>query len=46
VALASDWPHYDGTPDLVEGYRHATAGLGDADVAMMATGTLSRWFPR
>jgi predicted TIM-barrel fold metal-dependent hydrolase len=45
VALASDWPHYDGTPDLVEGYRKATAHLAAADIRMMATGTLDRWFP-
>ena len=45
VALASDWPHYDGTPDLVEGYVRTTTGLPDADVRMIATGTLERWFP-
>jgi hypothetical protein len=45
VALASDWPHYDGTPDLVEGYRKATKHLAPADIRMMATGTLDRWFP-
>ena len=45
VALASDWPHYDGTPELIEGYRRVTASLDPADVTMMATGTLSRWFP-
>ena len=28
VALASDWPHYDGTPDLLAGFRKASAGLG------------------
>ena len=24
VALASDWPHYDGTPDLLAGYQKAS----------------------
>src|SRR5213079_2053693 len=46
VALASDWPHYDGTEDLVGGFRRASAGLDDAAVRMIATGTLERWFPR
>jgi len=45
VALASDWPHYDGTPDLLAGFRKASAGLGEDDVRMVATGTLERWFP-
>ena len=45
VALASDWPHYDGTPDLVRGFARASAGLAPADVQMLATGTLERWFP-
>ena len=45
VALASDWPHYDGTPDLVAGFRKASAGLDEADLRMVATGTLERWFP-
>jgi uncharacterized protein len=45
VALASDWPHYDGTPDLVEGFRKAAEGLDPDDLAMVATGTLARWFP-
>jgi predicted TIM-barrel fold metal-dependent hydrolase len=45
VALASDWPHYDGTPDLVAGYRRAAGGLPAADVEMVATGTVARWFP-
>jgi predicted TIM-barrel fold metal-dependent hydrolase len=45
VALASDWPHYDGTPDLLQGFRKATKGLKDEDVRMLATGTLERWFP-
>jgi hypothetical protein len=45
VALASDWPHYDGTEDLVGGYRRASADLRDEDVRMIATGTLARWFP-
>jgi acyl-CoA synthetase (AMP-forming)/AMP-acid ligase II len=26
IALASDWPHYDGTPELLAGFRKATAG--------------------
>ena len=45
VALASDWPHYDGTLDLVDGFNKATHGLKDDDVRMLATGTLERWFP-
>jgi len=45
IALASDWPHYDGTPDLLAGFRKASAGLGEDDVRMVATGTLERWFP-
>jgi predicted TIM-barrel fold metal-dependent hydrolase len=45
IALASDWPHYDGTPDLVDGFAKATDGLPDEDVRMIATGTLDRWFP-
>jgi predicted TIM-barrel fold metal-dependent hydrolase len=45
VALASDWPHYDGTPDLVSGFRRASASLSDEDRHMVATGTLDRWFP-
>jgi predicted TIM-barrel fold metal-dependent hydrolase len=47
VALASDWPHYDGTPDLLDGFREAAAeaGIGAADAEMLATGTLERWFP-
>lgn len=27
VALASDWPHYDGTADLVGGFPPTTAGV-------------------
>ncbi|TMA38289.1 MAG: hypothetical protein E6J79_07420 [Deltaproteobacteria bacterium] len=46
VALASDWPHYDGTPDLVGGFRRASAGLDEAGLRMIATGTLERWFPQ
>jgi uncharacterized protein len=46
IALASDWPHYDGTPELVAGFNRATAGLADDDVRMLATGTLDRWFPQ
>ncbi|HXJ36754.1 MAG TPA: amidohydrolase family protein [Candidatus Eisenbacteria bacterium] len=45
IALASDWPHYDGTPDLLAGFAKATHGLADEDVRMLATGTLERWFP-
>jgi predicted TIM-barrel fold metal-dependent hydrolase len=45
IALASDWPHYDGTPELLAGFRKATVGLEDEDVQMLATGTLERWFP-
>ena len=45
VALASDWPHYDGTPDLVGGFREASAGLAADALRMVATGTVERWFP-
>jgi predicted TIM-barrel fold metal-dependent hydrolase len=45
VALASDWPHYDGTADLVQGFRKASASFDPDDVRMIATGTLDRWFP-
>ena len=47
VALASDWPHYDGTPDLLAGYQQAVAdaGIGAADAEMLATGTFEKWFP-
>ena len=45
VALASDWPHYDGTPDLVAGFQKAAKGLNTAALQMVATGTLERWFP-
>ncbi len=45
VALASDWPHYDGTPELLAGFNRATAGMRPEDVQMIATGTLERWFP-
>jgi predicted TIM-barrel fold metal-dependent hydrolase len=45
VALASDWPHYDGTPDVVEGFRKAGEGFSAADLEMVASGTLTRWFP-
>jgi predicted TIM-barrel fold metal-dependent hydrolase len=45
VALASDWPHYDGTPEVVSGFHRAAAGLDADDVRMVATGTLERWFP-
>jgi predicted TIM-barrel fold metal-dependent hydrolase len=45
VALASDWPHYDGTPDLLSGFRKAGKGLDPKDLEMVAWGTLERWFP-
>jgi|SRR6266850_1812712 len=45
VALASDWPHYDGTPDLVTGFEKAGAGLDSDDLHMVATGTMEKWFP-
>jgi predicted TIM-barrel fold metal-dependent hydrolase len=45
VALASDWPHYDGTPDLLSGFRRASHDLDPAAIRMVATGTMDRWFP-
>ena len=47
VALASDWPHYDGTPELLDGFQNAAsrAGLDEAEIEMLATGTLEKWFP-
>ncbi len=45
IALASDWPHYDGTPELLEGFNEASAALKPEDARMLATGTLERWFP-
>jgi uncharacterized protein len=47
VALASDWPHYDGTPELLDGFQKAAAraGLDEAEIEMLATGTLEKWFP-
>jgi uncharacterized protein len=45
VAIASDWPHYDGTPDLVAGFHRAGRGLDEDDLEMVAYGTLDRWFP-
>ena len=45
VALASDWPHYDGTPDLVTGFKKAGKGLDADALHMVATGTMDRWFP-
>jgi predicted TIM-barrel fold metal-dependent hydrolase len=45
VALASDWPHYDGTPDLLAGFAKAGKGLDPDDLQMVATGTMERWFP-
>jgi predicted TIM-barrel fold metal-dependent hydrolase len=44
VALASDWPHYDGTRDLVGGFKKAGAGLDPAKLEMVATGTFRKWF--
>lgn len=48
VAVASDWPHYDGTPELLGGFRRVAAELGLSAEAQhqLATGTLERWFPR
>ena len=47
VAVASDWPHYDGTPELLAGFERAAAeaGIGPEDAQMLATGTLEKWFP-
>ena len=45
IAIASDWPHYDGTPGLLDGYREVSRSLDPADAHMIATGTLERWFP-
>ncbi|MEW6273337.1 MAG: hypothetical protein AB1689_29005, partial [Thermodesulfobacteriota bacterium] len=45
VALASDWPHYDGTPDLVGGFARASEGLREQDLRLVASGTMERWFP-
>jgi len=47
VALASDWPHYDGTPELVSGFRKVAneVGLTESEAETLATGTLARWFP-
>jgi predicted TIM-barrel fold metal-dependent hydrolase len=45
IALASDWPHYDGTPDLLAGYHEVSAKLSAADAQMVAVGTMERWFP-
>ena len=45
VALASDWPHYDGTEELLGGFRRASAGLDPAAVESVAIGTLAKWFP-
>jgi hypothetical protein len=46
IAVASDWPHYDGTPGLLDGFRKATKDIDPAVVQELATGTLERWFPR
>jgi predicted TIM-barrel fold metal-dependent hydrolase len=47
IAVASDWPHYDGTPDLLGGFRRVAAelGLSPETQRQLATGTLERWFP-
>jgi len=47
VAVASDWPHYDGTPELLAGFERAAAeaGISAEDAQMLATGTLEKWFP-
>jgi predicted TIM-barrel fold metal-dependent hydrolase len=47
VAVASDWPHYDGTPELLSGFRKVVADLqlSEADAQNLATGTFERWFP-
>src|SRR5213594_2559212 len=39
IALASDWPHYDGTPDLVRGFQKAGKDLDPSGLQMVATGT-------
>jgi len=47
VAVASDWPHYDGTPELLAGFERAAteAEIAAEDAQMLATGTLEKWFP-
>jgi predicted TIM-barrel fold metal-dependent hydrolase len=45
IAIASDWPHYDGTPELLEGFQKVSRSLDPADAQNIATGTLERWFP-
>jgi predicted TIM-barrel fold metal-dependent hydrolase len=45
VAVASDWPHYDGTPGLLDGFREATKDIDPGVAELLATGTLERWFP-
>jgi uncharacterized protein len=47
VAVASDWPHYDGTPALLAGFERAAAeaGISAEDAQMLATGTFGKWFP-
>ena len=47
VAVASDWPHYDGTRELLAGFERAAAeaGISAEDAQMLATGTLEKWFP-
>ena len=48
VALASDWPHYDGTPELLDGFQKATAraGLDEADDRRCSRpARSSSWFP-
>jgi hypothetical protein len=47
IAVASDWPHYDGTEDLLPGFDKVAAelGLSAEQRHLLATGTLERWFP-
>jgi predicted TIM-barrel fold metal-dependent hydrolase len=47
VAVASDWPHYDGTPELLAGFERAAteARISAEDAQMLAIGTLEKWFP-
>ncbi len=47
VAVASDWPHYDGTPELIGGFNKVAdeIGLTAEQKHLLATGTMERWFP-
>ena len=47
IALASDWPHYDGTLELLSGFRAISArlGLNPQQQRLLATRALERWFP-